>query len=117
MMKDFLLLFSGGDQTLADYSPEQMQQHMAKWQSWIGTLNEEGCYLGGNPLSGDAKTISGTDMMVTDGPFAEAKEVVGGYLILRAADLDQATEKAKGSPIYELGGRTEVRPIQEMNLA
>jgi hypothetical protein len=53
--------------------------------------------------------------MVKDGPFAEAKDVVAGYIVVQASDLSQAAELAKGCPILEVGGSVEIRPIQILN--
>ena len=53
---------------------------------------------------------------MTDGPFAEAKDVIGGYTIVEASDIDQAVELSKGCPIFEDGGAVEVRPIMKMNM-
>jgi len=54
--------------------------------------------------------------MVTDGPFIEAKELVGGYLIVNAKDINEAVEISKGCPIFDLDGKLEVRPIQKMEM-
>lgn len=60
--------------------------------------------------------VNGKKKLIIDGPFAEGKEVVGGNLIVKAADLDQATEISKDCPIFEYDGTVEVRPIQVMEL-
>ena len=115
-MKDHLFLFIGGHENMDSLSPEEMQAHMRKWTDWIGKMREDGIYLGGNPLEGQAKTLTAADV-ITDGPFAEAKELVGGYMIVKVRDLSAAAEVAKACPIFENGGRVEVRPIREMNPA
>ena len=58
----------------------------------------------------------GQPKAVTDGPFAESKDIVGGYTLLEARDLDQAVELSKGCPIFEGEGTVEVRPIMQMNM-
>ena len=113
-MKDFLYLFIGGHEEHAKRSPEEMQAHMERWMTWIGAMREAGIYQGGDPLENEGATIAGPDRVVTDGPFAEAKEVVGGYIRIRVADLAAATDEAKNCPIYDDGGRVEVRQIHEM---
>lgn len=60
--------------------------------------------------------MKGSQKIVTDGPFAEAKDVVGGYTLIEACDLDQAVELSKGCPIFEAEGAVEVRPVMKMNL-
>lgn len=113
-MKDFLYLFIGGNEAAATRSPEEMQQNMEQWMTWIGTMREAGIYKGGDPLEAEGKTIAGADRVITDGPFAEAKEVVGGYILLSVKDMDAALEHARGCPIYEDGGRVEIRPIMHI---
>ena len=112
-MSDFLFLFRGG-QPSPDLSPAEMEKHMNKWRAWIGELAKADKFKAGNPLESEGKVIAGKKKLVTDGPFVEAKEVVGGYLIVTAKDLKAATELAKGCPIYEEGGSTEVRGTIEM---
>lgn len=112
-MKDFLYLFRGGEPS-ANLSPAQVQQRMQKWTTWIETLSKAGKFKSGFPLENVAKVVSGRNKLVTDGPFAESKEGVGGYLIVTAQDLADATELAKGCPIFEEGGAVEVRPVAQM---
>jgi len=112
-MTDFLFLFRGGE-TGADVSPEEMQKHMQKWGAWIEKLSGAGQFKSGHPLDRGGKVVSGRGKLVTDGPFTESKEVVGGYLVVSAKSLDDAAELSKGCPIFESGGRVEVRAIQEM---
>jgi hypothetical protein len=96
-------------------TPEQMQQNMGAWMNWIGGLRAKGLYKAGSPLQDDTRVLSGTGgASVTDGPFAEAKETVGGYMIVAAQDIAEAASMAKGCPIYAGGGTVEVRPIQKM---
>jgi len=112
-MKDYLLLFRGGD--MQGLSEEERNKHLAKWGDWIGGLAKDGKFAGGDPLGNEARVISGKKMAVTDGPYAESKEMVGGYLIIKAADLNAATAISKGCPIYEVNGVTEIREIHHMD--
>lgn len=114
-MSEFLFLFRGGDNPHA--SPETMQQHMMKWVAWIDRLAKDGAMRAGEPLQPGGRVLSGPrGQMVTDGPFAESKEVVGGFLHVAAKDLDAAADLARGCPIFEHGGTVEVRAIQPMDL-
>lgn len=114
-MNEFLYLFRGGDNPHA--SPEAMQEHMAKWVTWIERLTRDGAMKAGEPLQPVGRVLSGPrGHLVMDGPFTESKEVVGGFLHVRAADLAQAVEIARGCPIFEHGGTVEVRPVQPMEL-
>lgn len=114
-MSKFLFLFRGGDGRMADLSPEQIQEHMQKWGAWMGELGAAGTLIAGEPLQSEGKVVAAGNL-VTDGPFAEGKELVGGYLLINAENLDQAVEISKGCPIYEHHGTTEVREIAPMNM-
>jgi hypothetical protein len=112
-MKSYLFLFRGG-MDMAGSSPQQLQANMEKWQGWIGALMKSGNSTGGQPLESSGKVLTGARKVVTDGPFAEAKDVIGGYLLISAESLDHAAELAKGCPIFDHGGTVEVRPIRPM---
>ena len=113
-MKEFMYLFRGGDAVRAQQSPEAMQEHMQKWGAWMEGLAKAGQLVAGLPLNKEGKVVAKAGKVITDGPFTEGKEVVGGYLIVKAKDLDDATELSKGCPIYEHNGSTEVREIMPM---
>jgi len=113
-MEKFMYLFKGGMDNSQTASPEVMQAHMQKWNEWMQKLMKDGNMAGGDPLHPEGKKITGAKKIVTDGPFAEAKEVVGGYLLVNANDLNQATEIAKGCPILEVDGSVEVRQVRPM---
>jgi len=115
-MSNFLFLFRGGDATRLDQSPEEMQEHMQKWGAWMGALKEKGKLVDGLPLSKEGKVVQNAGELITDGPFAEGAEVVGGYLIVTADDLDGAVEISKKCPIFEHNGNVEVREIMSMNM-
>ncbi len=79
-------------------------------------LGEKGQLAGGEPLQPHGKQVNGKAKVVTDGPFIEAKEMVGGYLIVNAKDIDEAVEISKGCPIFEEDGKVEVRQLQKMEM-
>lgn len=113
-MSDFTFLYRGRD---TNASAEQMQKTMQKWRSWFKELGDNGHLKDiGHPLEKSGKVIKGTQKTVTDGPFAEAKDVVGDFTIIQARDLEHASELANGCPILEVGGSVEVRPIQILNM-
>jgi hypothetical protein len=114
-MEKFMYLFRNGAST-QQMSPENMQAHMQKWMGWMKSLGEKGILVGGEPLQQAGKQVNGTKKVVTDGPFVEAKEVIGGYLIVNAKDIDHAVEISKGCPIFEVDGKLEVRPVQKMEM-
>ena len=115
-MKDFLLIFRGGaaDREEEQKSPEKWQAHMMKWKTWMEDLGKQGKFVGGQPLTEEGSVIHGKKKMVTDGPFAESKEIVGGYLLIKAADLKEAVELSKGCPLLEHDGLVEVRELKEL---
>lgn len=114
-MTDFMFLFRGGD-TQVHQSPEEMQQHMQRWMVWIDKLRKAETFKAGDPLEPGGKVVGGASRVITDGPFAESKEVVGGYLLITAKSLEDAVEIAKGCPIFAHGGSVEVRPIRAMDM-
>jgi hypothetical protein len=111
-MRNFMFLFRGGE---TPTSPEGMQAQMQKWMNWIQKLRDEGKYVAGDPLEGKGKVLRSPNKVITDGPFAEGKELVGGYFLVHAESLDAAAAMAKDCPIFETGGSVEVRPIQIIN--
>jgi hypothetical protein len=115
-MAEYLLLFRGGDAARLEeqQSPEKWQDHMQKWMQWMGTLTEQGKFVGAQPLKSAGKAVTGSSKVVTDGPFMEGKEMVGGYLICQADSLEEAVEISKGCPILEHEGSVEVREIGEL---
>jgi hypothetical protein len=113
-MTEFTFLFRGRDRTA---SPEQMQKTMAKWVAWFKELQAKGHLKDpGHPLEDAGKVVRGKQKIVNDGPYAEAKDLVGGYIVVEAKDLTQAVEISKGCPILDVGGSVEVRPIERFNM-
>ena len=115
-MTKFLYLFRGGDATRTQQSPEEMQAHMELWKNWMGGLAGKGQLVDGLPLGKGGKVVSKSAATITDGPFAEGTEIVGGYLIVNASDIDEAVEISKGCPIHEHQGTVEVREIMSMDM-
>jgi hypothetical protein len=108
-MKSFMFLFRGGlDPRSA--SPEEMQQNMQKWFGWVESLQTKGIYKAGEALLPSGQTLRKNNV-VTDGPFVESKEMVGGFFIVLAADLEAATAIAKDCPDLAHGGSVEIRDV------
>lgn len=110
----FMYLLRGGisETTL---SPEQMQKMVEKYMNYIQNLRDKGHFIAGEPLEETGKILSGErGRKITDGPFTESKEAVGGYFLIRAKDLDEAVELSRACPILANGGEIEVRPIQKI---
>ena len=113
-MEKYMFIFLGGD--ISHLSPEAQQAHMAKWFAWVEKLTKEKKYVGGEALMPGGKNIKGTSRTVTDGPFTESKEVVGGYFVVLAKNIDEAVEIAKDCPDYELDGVVEVREVMKFDV-
>lgn len=114
-MKEFMLIFLGADYASSNLTPDQIQEQMQKWFQWVEDLRSKDIYIEGRPLAPAAKTVKGAQPVVTDGPFTESKELVGGYFIIKAASLEDAAEIAKGCPDFELDGIVEVREVVQMD--
>lgn len=113
-MNEFVFLYRGGEHGRL---PERAQQIMQKWVAWFKELTDKGHLKDmGQPLERSGKLVSGKRKTVTDGPFAEAKDVIGGYTLILAKDVTEAAELAKGCPICEAEGQVEVRPIMKLNM-
>ncbi|WP_080057723.1 YciI family protein [Spirosoma aerolatum] len=113
-MDKFMLVFHSPysqETALMDMSPEAMQAEIQKWNTWIGGIAAQGKLIGTDALAPIGKTMTKGGQVITDGPFTEGKEIVGGYMLLTAASLDEAVELAKGCPMFDSEGTVEVRPI------
>lgn len=113
-MADYLLLFRGGDaeRAIEQQDPEKWKAHMMRWKAWIDKLDEDGKLVAAQPLGSDGSVIRGTQKQVTDGPFTEGKEIVGGYLIVKADNRPEAVEMGKNCPLLEHNGIIEVRELK-----
>lgn len=115
-MKQFLLVFRR-DHTASNaaLTPEQLQQMMKPWQDWMATLAAAGKLADpGNRLSGDGRVVK-PGKVISNGPYIETKEAIGGYITVNADSIDEAAELAKGCPILSLNGSVEVRMIVAMD--
>lgn len=110
-MKDFMIIFLGADYQEMGLSPEQMQERMGKWFAWNTKMREQGVVKHGDALVPGGKRISGENRTVTDGPFVESKELIGGFYIVKAADYEGAIKICEDYPDYDIGGTVEVREV------
>lgn len=113
-MKEFMMIFRMDPTGDFQPTPEQMQESIKHWQDWVGGIAAQGKFVSANQLGFTGKTLR-ADGMVTDGPYAEVKEIVGGYVIVKAEDIDEALKLAEGCPILFVGGHVEVRDIMRLN--
>ena len=110
----YLLTLYGDESRFGDLTPEQQAEGMKAWDDYTRALTEAGAFVGGEGLqpSSTATTVQiqeSGDHIVSDGPFAETKEQLGGYYLLDCKDLDEALEWARKIPMP--GGKVEVRPV------
>lgn len=107
-----LLFRNAGPESHAHLTPAQKAAMAQQWNDWVERLIAQGKMQHGQPLGLGGRVVSGKEgVRVTDGPYAEAKEAVGGYLFLTVADLDEATAIAKQCPGLPIGLTVEVRPV------
>ena len=111
----YILFFrNSGPETHSHLSADERQQLMTRWNAWYDDLAAEGKAIAGTPLELETRIVSGArGERVVDGPFAEAKEAVGGYVMLMVDDLDEATRIAQRHPGLPYGLEIEVRRLAE----
>ena len=114
-MKEFLMVFRRDPEiSEGPLSPEQLQAIMKPWQDWMGSIAAQNKLVSsGNRLAPEGRVVK-PDNVITNGPYVEVKEAVGGYIIVKANSLDEATALADGCPILARGGNVEVRAIVPM---
>jgi hypothetical protein len=116
-MSQFLYLYraTAASRQEAMGTPEKAQQNMQRWMSWMKDLDAKGHLKDrGQPLDQQGKVVRGQAKQVHDGPYIEAKDIVGGFSIVEAKDINQAVELSRGCPILDGGGSVEVRPVMAM---
>ncbi len=117
-MAKYLLLLHEAPDTFSDISPEQIQSIIAEYVAWREGLVARKIFIaseklkdeGGKHLSGNGK-----DVRVVDGPFSEAKEVLGGFFMIEAADYDSAVNISRDCPHLKYGGRIELREVDDLH--
>lgn len=115
-MAKYILFLHDNPAAFGNPSPEEMQAIIGRYKAWGRKMGEEGRMLGSNKLTdegGKHLRRSNGRLEVQDGPFAEAREVLGGYFMLEAADYDEAVRLAESCPHLDFG-RIEVRQVHEL---
>ena len=111
-MAKFLFVYRSPKDARTSMTPEDMQQMLQRWSGWIGEGIQKGWMLDpGDALKREGKVLN-ANKVVMDGPFVEAKEIVGGFSIVEAPSLEAAAELAKGCPVFQRGGTVEVRQME-----
>lgn len=113
-MKDFLLIFRSEYNETPIGTPEQMEANMQQWMAWLQNIAEQGKLTErGNRLARSGRVLRPGDV-VTNGPYIDIKEAIGGYTIIKADSYDDAIGMLKGCPILMVGGNVEVRELDSM---
>lgn len=109
----YMLLFRNtGPEVFKNLSPDERQELIARWNAWFEALLAKGQAVEGQPLEIETRIVSGPGgSRITDGPFPEAKEAIGGYVTLLVSGLDEATEIARQHPALAHGMKIEVRAM------
>lgn len=117
-MEKFMLIFHSPysqETAFVQQSPEEIQAEIQKWNQWIGGIAAQGKILSTEALLPFGKVMSKGGQLVTDGPFTEGKEIVGGYALVSVDSIDEATELAKDCPIFDAEGSVEIRQIMKFD--
>ena len=110
-MEEYVLIMRHEDGTKIA-SPEQMQVWMKQTMDWIGGIAAQNKFVSGTGLPFDSAKVIGSNKVVTNGPFGDIKETIGGFITVKAASVEEAVEFAKGCPVLQGEGNTvEVRKI------
>lgn len=112
-MKEFMLIFRTPDMDLKSITPEVMEALAKKWQDWLKEIEAQGKMVSPpTRLSFEGKVLK-PGGVITDGPYVEVRERLGGFLVVKAANIDEATTLAHGCPVLGRNGSVEIRPFFE----
>jgi hypothetical protein len=109
-MKEFVMIIRLEQLPEKNFSPDEMQAGMAVWEKWVDDIIARNILVSrGNRLGDDGRTIR-NGKIITNGPYVETKEIIGGYLIIRANSIDEAAQIAKSAPLVGIGS-IEIRGL------
>lgn len=114
-MNQYMLLLHDSTEEFADVSAEEIQAVISEYVGWRNKIEQQGKLIGGEKLAdegGKHLSMQNGEIRVTDGPYAEIKEALGGYFAIKASDYDEAVEISKTCPHLKYGGRIELRKIE-----
>jgi hypothetical protein len=116
-MPKYMLILADDPSAFRDVTPAQMEAVIAKYMAWTAKIKQDGRLLEGEKLADEGgrriKSKAGKPVVV-DGPYAESKEVVGGFYIIKAKDYDDAVSVALTCPHVEFGAYLDVRKVDEI---
>jgi len=116
-MAQFMLLLHENPADFANVSADDIQAIIQEYTGWRNRIEAEGRFAGSNKLKdegGRHLKVHNDQLRVVDGPYAEAKEVMGGYFIVKASNYDEAVEISKGCPHLKYGGWIELREVENL---
>jgi hypothetical protein len=116
-MSEFMLLLHESPSDFSDVSPEEIQRIIGEYTAWRDELEKKARLVQSHKLrdeGGRSLSLESGSVRVVDGPYSEAKEVVGGYFVIRASDYAEAVEISRGCPHLKFGGRIELREIEQL---
>ena len=113
-MKEFLFVYRNDYKAQPKPTAEEGQAIMKKWMDWLSSIQAKGNLVSQGNVLGSAGKVVKSNNIITDGPYTEIKELIGGYSVIKTETIDEAAEIAKGCPILEVGGNVEVREINKM---
>ncbi len=113
-MNDFLFIFRTDYGAMPTGTPEEAQAATKKWMDWVAGIAAQNKLVDrGNRLKTTGAVLRPNNI-ITNGPYTEIKESIGGYTMVRASSLEEATELAKGCPILQMGGNVEIREVNPL---
>ncbi len=114
-MPQYMLILHEEPMDYSQMSPEDIEAVIREYIEWSQAVEAKGKYVGGQKLKDDGgRQLNGfgSEFRVTDGPYAEAKEIIGGFFTISATDYNEAVELAADCPHLKFGGRIELHEIQ-----
>jgi hypothetical protein len=116
-MPNYMLLLHEDESQRAGISHDRMMAMIQEYRAWSTKLRAEGRIVGGEKLGEDSGKVlreKNGKVTITDGPYAESKEIVGGFFMIAAKDYDEACSIARGCPHLKYYGRIEVREVDKI---
>ncbi len=110
-MKEFMLLFRQPGYDYSQASANEMGSVSKKWKDWAADITAQGKLTGNGTRLGTEGKVLKPGGVITNGPFVEIRERLGGFIIIKADNLEEATTLAHGCPAIDAGGSVEIRPI------
>ena len=108
-MKEFMMIFRS-EKKVERSTPEEMEAQVKVWQDWIGGIAAQGKFVSTNALGMEGKIVKANNL-ISDGPYVELKEMIGGYIIVKCDNIEEAIELSQGCPTLSYGGSVEIRDI------